>query len=423
MFTWVPGLALLCVLAGYWLWPVLRAPAPWSPDELDLLRSLSLEQLSALPPDPSNVVADDPRAAAFGQHLFYDMRLSSSGQFSCSSCHRPELRFTDGLRQARAQGKSRRHTPSIVGSAWSPWQYWDGRKDSQWAQALAPLEDPQEQGSNRMQLVHLLQEDARYSEYYSQLFGPLPDFSDRARFPDNAGPIPAKPEWHAAWTAMTETDRLQVNTAFANMGKAFAAYERLLQPSPTRFDAYVAAVVEGNQVQAATLLDRDEQRGLRLFIGEARCLECHNGPLFTNHEFHNTGLLPLAGELPDQGRRRALDMLREDPFGCTGAFSDAAPEACTELRYMRTGVELLGALRTPSLRNIDGTAPYMHQGQLATLRDVLLHYNVAELAVIGHNEAEPLGLSRRELRWLEAFLHTLAAPVAGDPALLQPLPR
>jgi cytochrome c peroxidase len=423
VFPWLPGLALLCVLAGFWFWPLLRAPAPWSQDELALLQSLSLEQLPALPPDPSNAVADDPRAARLGQHLFYDRRLSSSGQFSCSSCHRPEQRFTDGLQQARAEGKTLRHTPSIVGSAWSPWQYWDGRKDSQWAQALAPLEDPQEQGSNRMRLVRLLQQDALYRESYSQLFGPLPDFSDRARFPEDAGPAGSNPDWQSAWTAMTESDRMLVNAAFANMGKALAAYERLLQPSPTRFDAYIAALGKGDRVQSAALMNNKEQRGLRLFIGEARCLECHNGPLFTNHEFHNTGLLPLPGELPDQGRRRALDSLREDPFSCTGPYSDAAPAACTELRYMRTGVELLGALRTPSLRNLEGTAPYMHQGQLATLRDVLAHYNVAELAVIGHNEAEPLGLSRRELRWLEAFLHTLAAPVAGDPALLQPLSR
>lgn len=423
VFTWLPGLAVLCGLAGFWLWSGLRAPAPWSPDELALLQSLRLDQLPALPAAPSNLVANNSRAAELGQHLFYDPRLSSSGQFACSSCHRPELRFTDGLQQGRAQGKSLRHTPSIVGSAWSPWQYWDGRKDSQWAQALAPLEDPQEQGSNRMRLVRLLHDDVTYRDYYLQLFGPLPDFSDGLRFPDNAGPIPEKPEWQAAWTDMTEADRMLVNTVFANMGKSLAAYERRLQPSPARFDAYLEAVVAGDAVRAATLLNYSEQRGLRLFIGEARCIECHNGPLFTNHEFHNTGLLPLPGELPDQGRRRALELLREDPFSCAGVFSDATPDTCTELRFMRTGVELLGALRTPSLRNIEGTAPYMHQGQLATLREVLDHYNIAEPAVIGHNEAEPLGLSRRELRWLEAFLHTLAAPVAGDPALLRPLPR
>lgn len=416
-------LGLLGVM-GLLLWLELQPPAPWSEAELALLRSLSLNQLPPLPPDPSNAVADDPRAAELGHYLFYDMRLSSSGQFSCSSCHRPELRFTDGLRQARAQGKTLRHTPSIVGSAWSPWQYWDGRRDSQWAQALAPLEDPQEQASNRLRLVRLLQEDPYYRKRYEALFGPLPDFSDRARFPEDAGPIPAREAWQAAWNAMASNDRRLVNTAFANLGKSLAAYQRLLQPSPSRFDRYATALEQGDLASAEDLLSREERRGLRLFIGKARCIDCHNGPLFSNHEFHNTGLLPLPGELPDQGRRRAVAMLRADPFNCLGEYSDAPEGACQELSYMRDTIELLGALRTPSLRNSIGTPPYMHQGQMANLREVLEHYNAAPLAVIGHNEVEePLGLNWLELSQLEAFLQSLDAPVAGDAALLAPLPR
>lgn len=417
-------LGILAASALFWLWLELRPPAPWSEQERALLQTLSLDRLPPLPPDPSNAVADDPRAAELGHYLFYDMRLSGSGQFSCSSCHRPELRFTDGLQQARAHGKTLRHTPSIVGSAWSPWQYWDGRKDSQWAQSLAPLEDPREQASNRLRLVRLLQEDAFYRARYEALFGPLPDLSDHQRFPEDAGPIPERPAWQAAWNAMATDDRRLVNTAFTNLGKLLAAFERQVQPSATRFDHYVRALEAGDLARANSLLSRDERRGLRLFIGKARCIDCHNGPLFTNHEFHNTGLLPLPGELPDQGRRRAVALLRADPFNCLGEYSDAPEEACQELRYMRDNIELLGALRTPSLRNSIGTAPYMHQGQVATLREVLEHYNAAPLAVIGHNEVEePLGLGWRELRQLEAFLRVLDAPVAGDPALLAPLHR
>jgi cytochrome c peroxidase len=421
--TWLPGSLLLALLAALWAWSGWRAPAPWTDAEFALLRSLRLDAQLTPPPDPSNAAADSALAAEFGQHLFFDQRLSGSGQFSCSSCHRPELRFTDGLQQARAAGKTLRHSPSIVGSAFSPWQYWDGRKDSQWAQALAPLEDPQEQDGNRMRLVRVLHGEPLYRQYYETLFGELPDFSDPARFPADAGPIEAKPALQQAWMSMQEGDRREVNTVFARMGKVLAAYERRLLPAPARFDDYVAALEASNLPLAQVLLDPDEQRGLRLFIGKARCIECHNGPLFTNHEFHNTGLLPLAGELPDQGRRRAIAMLEQDEFSCTGPYSDAAPAACTELRYMRRGIELLGALRTPSLRNIHGTAPYMHQGQLATLRAVLQHYNNAAPAVIGHNEAEPLGLNRRELAQLEAFLLTLQAPIAAAPDLLQPLPR
>src|SRR5690606_32821139 len=133
----------------------------------------------------------------------------------------------------------------------------------------------------------------------------------------------------------------------------------------------------------------DAEQGLKLFIGKARCTECHNGPLLTNNEFHNTGLLSYPGELPDRGRLDALNLVVNDPFNCLGQFSDADQTQCKELKFMRTGSELLGAFRTPSLRNLKNTEPYMHKGQLNTLEGVLEHYNEAPNAMIGHNEATP----------------------------------
>ena len=104
----------------------------------------------------------------------------------------------------------------------------------------------------------------------------------------------------------------------------------------------------------------------------------------------------------------------------SASFSDDPVKYCTELKFARVDVpELLGATRTPSLRNLDGTEPYMHSGQIATLTDVIDHYNRAPLAMVGHNEAKPLGLSRRERRQLEVFLETLAAPLATDPEWLE----
>jgi cytochrome c peroxidase len=183
----------------------------------------------------------------------------------------------------------------------------------------------------------------------------------------------------------------------------------------------VNAVLVGNT--ASGDFTQDEVAGLRIFIGKGRCLECHNGPLFTNNEFHNTGLLPPAGSVPDQGRSRAIALLKVDPFNCIGAFSDAEPAQCVEFNFMRSDVpELIGAMRTPSLRNLGGTAPYMHKGQLANLAAVVAHYNEAPLALIGHNEAEPLGLSTREMQQLEAFLQTLDAPPATTVQWLQPPP-
>lgn len=390
----------------------IRTPPPWTEAEIELLASLSVDALPPPPEDPSNAVAGEPLAAEFGERLFFDPRLSANGQVSCATCHQPERRFTDGLPKGRGIGEAGRNTQSIVAAAYSPWAYWNGRRDSLWAQALTPLEDPAEHGFNRLALVRLVADDAGYRNHYQSLFGSLPDLGDRARFPAAASPLADDPELRAAWHAMSAGDRQRINSVFANLGKAIAAFERGIQPRPARFDAYVAALRDGDPVAAGELFDNQEVRGLRLFIGRGECIQCHNGPLLTNNEFHNTGVLSAPGEVPDLGRSEGLRQVRADPFNCLGRYNDAAEPRCAELRFARTGAELIGAMRTPSLRNLEGTEPYMHKGQLADLAAVLEHYNRAPDAMIGHNEAKPLGLKPRDLAELEAFLRTLDAPVA-----------
>lgn len=374
------AVVVAAVLASIWY---LRDadPAPWSDAEIALMQSLWLDNLPELPADPTNAVADNPLAAEFGRLLFLDARLSANGQVSCATCHQPARRFTDGLAKGRGIGQSKRNTPSIVGTSYSPWFYWDGRRDSQWAQALSPLEDPAEHGIDRRFVLEVVEGDERYRRAYEELFGALP----------------------------ATTDDVAIDAAFANVGKAIAAFERTVLPEPSRFDRYVEAVVTRDSESQQELFSADEVRGLRLFIGQANCMQCHNGPLFTNNEFHNTGVLNAVGEVPDKGRATGLDEVMQDPFNCRGQFNDAATPRCDELEFARSGPELVGAVRTPSLRNLDGTEPFMHKGQLETLAAVLEHYNEAPDAMIGHNEAEPLDLSRRELRQLEAFLETLTA--------------
>lgn len=413
----IAGLAALLVIAAWW-YRGAAEPHAWSVAELAMLRSLQLDSLPPLPPEPSNAVADDSRAAALGHRLFFDPRLSGNGAVSCATCHQPERRFTDGLPKGRGIGESQRNTMSLVGAAYSPWQYWDGRRDSLWSQALSPLEDTNEHGGTRTGIAHLLAEDRRYRHAYEALFGPLPDLSDRRRFPDQAAPS-GNAVHRAAWEAMAPADRQRINVVFSNIGKAIAAYERLLVPGPARFDRYVEAALRDDRDAQAEIFTPREAAGLRLFIGDARCTECHNGPLLTNNEFHNTGVLSAPGDLPDRGRTAGLREARADPFNCTGAFSDDPDRDCPELRFVRTGPELLGAFRTPSLRNLEGTAPFMHQGQLATLEEVIEHYDRAPLSMIGHNEAKPLSLSRRERAQLAAFLETLSAPLATPPEWLQ----
>ena len=382
-FALLALLAMVIALSWY-NWPA--TPAPWTDAKVEILKSLSIDSLEPLPGDPTNAVADDPRAAELGHALFFDARLSANGSISCSTCHQPERRFTDGLAKGQAIGTSKRNTPSIVGTAYSPWLYWDGRRDSQWSQALSPLEDSNEHGTTRSQVVGVLLDDPAYGETYREMFGDLPD--------------PANDE--------------AINTAFANIGKAIAAYERLLQPGPSRFDAYVAAVVAGDDTKQAELYSDDEVVGLQLFIGAANCTQCHNGPLFANNEFHNTGVISFPGELPDKGRAIGVREVTANVFSCDGPYSDDSNRVCPELEYVRTGPELIAAFRTPSLRNLENTAPFMHKGQIATLFAVLEHYNEAPLAMIGHNEAKPLKLRDSDLRQLEAFLFTLSAPLATD---------
>jgi len=408
-----PAVPLLIFAWVVWQYLPVPIPSAWTDSELAVLESLSLNSLPPAPPDAGNAWSDNRTAAELGHHLFFDERLSGNGAVSCASCHQPEFAFTDQLKTGVGAGQGDRNTMGLLGVAHSPWFFWDGRKDSLWAQALEPFENPKEHAANRMQLVRLVATDDTYRRLYESVFGALPDVEDSERYPDHASPL-GDHKIQQAWYNMSESDRHQVSGVFVNMGKALAAYQRLLMPGPALFDEYVAAVQKTGDIQQPDLVAREQLAGMRLFIGRAQCVDCHNGPLFTNNAFHNTGVMSAPGMLPSLGRTAGLRMATDDPFNCLGEFSDSAPEDCTELRFARGGEEMLGAQRTPSLRNLSLTAPYMHAGQLDTLSDVINHYNAAEVAVVGHNEIEPMRLRAVERRQLESFLLTLDGPIATD---------
>ena len=379
-------LAITILLAGAVFWFMQPSvPGAWTPAEIELLRSLWIGSLPPVPADPSNAVADDPRAARLGQQLFFDTRLSANGEVACATCHQPEHLFTDGRDVATGVARGDRHTMGLAGVAYSPWLFWDGRKDSLWSQALGPLENPLEHGGNRLQFAKLLAADNQYRTEYEALFGDLPELPNEDRV---------------------------IAEIFVNMGKAIAAYQRLLLPGESRFDRYVQGLLGNHAAQMESILNADEVAGLRLFIGNAQCVNCHNGPLFTNNEFHNTAVLPATGKLPSMGRVGAVREARADPFNCLGHFNDDPDADCAELRFARTGDELIGAHKTPSLRNVAITPPYMHAGQMNSLTEIIDQYDRAPLALVGHNEAKQLDLSRNERRQLEAFLHTLNGPLA-----------
>lgn len=382
----------------------------WSDDEMTMLRSLSIDSLPPLPPDPSNRYGDDPAAARLGEKLFFDVRFSSNGEVSCGTCHKPELEFQDGTPLGHGVGTTHRRTMSIVGTAYSPWLFWDGRKDSQWAQALGPLESAVEHGGNRTFYAHLV--DQFYRADYEAIFGSMPDIS---HLPLNAGPV-ADPDAKAAWEAMPPEDQEAVTRVYANMGKAIAAYERLIMPGQARFDAYVQALNAGKTNQAASILTSNEVAGLRLFIGKGNCTQCHNGPLFTDNHFHNTGVPSVASLPEDMGRAQGAPQVQADEFNCLSQYSDAKPEDCAELQYMiAEGDELMRQFKPPSLRNVVGRGPYMHAGQFTTLEEVIAHYSTAPAAPAGHSEIHPLNLSQAEMQQLIAFLGTLSGPVNAGP--------
>lgn len=405
---------IIAAAAAYLLWP----RAEWSQDEITTLRGLWIGSLPALPPDPSNNVADDERAVTLGQQLFFDTRLSVNGKVACASCHLPERGFQDGKPLGQGVGTTARRTMPIAGTVYSPWLFWDGRKDSQWAQALGPLESPVEHGGSRTQYAHLI--DQSYRAEYEALFGPLPNLSDTARFPAAAGPV-ADPNARGAWEDMSPADRDAITRIYANIGKAIAAYERKIMPGSSRFDQYVDALTRGDTAGMRAALTPDEVAGLRLFVGKGQCINCHNGPLFTNNDFHNTGV-PAAPGLPeDTGRAKGVQQVLADEFNCLSTYSDAAPEDCGELRFAKADDHALERqFKPPSLRDVAERAPYMHAGQFATLREVLEHYNHAPAAPAGHSELKPLGLSEQELAQLEAFLRSLSGPLNTPPELIAP---
>ena len=381
-------------------------PQAWSEADIATLRSLWIGSLPPVPPDPSNAYADNAQAAALGKKIFFDTRFSANEKVACATCHQPQRHFTDGLARGRGIGEAARNTPSIVGAAYDAWFFWDGRRDSMWAQAMGPLENDQEHGSNRTRLAHLLYEDSQYRSAYETLFGTMPDLSDRKRFPNDAGPV-SEPQAAAAWAAMSAEDRVTVNRIFANATKSVAAFERGILPGPSRFDAYVEGLLQRDATPAQPTLAADEIAGLRLFIGKARCIMCHNGPQFTNHSFHNTAVPAVAGQLLDAGHIKGVQEALADEFNCLGAYSDAGQEDCAELRFAKQSGLLVGAFKVPGLRDVAKTAPYFHTGQFDTLAQVIDHYNQSPNAPVRGSELLQINLTASETSQLEAFLRAL----------------
>jgi cytochrome c peroxidase len=305
------------------------------------------------PADPTNRFADDSAAATFGRTVFFDPGFSASGGVSCASCHDPAKNFGDARPQSVGLAPVDRHAPNVALAAYHRSQFWDGRADSLWMQALGPFENAKEMGFARGDVVGRVA--ARYRAAYEAVFGALPAVASSA---GAAGAMPGTP----AWDALPSADQRALTGAFVNVGKAIAAYERTLRVSENRLDRYARG--------DSTALTEPERKGLKNYI-HAGCAQCHAGPRLTDDAYHvlrfPTGRQDSAA---DRGRIDAFAFLERSEFNGAGAWSDA-PQP---LVFPADRALLLGAFKTPTIRGIATRGQFGHGGTLATIEDVSAHY-------------------------------------------------
>lgn len=311
------------------------------------------------PKDPTNEYADDPAAASFGKVLFSDKLLSPSGTVACSTCHDSTKGFADVTPQSTGVSLGDRNSPAAALAAHARWQFWDGRADTLWMQALGPFENGKEFGSNRLYVVR--QVASRYAAEYASLFGakhPLPDLSDTTRFPANGKP------GDPSWQAMTQADRDAITRAYVNIGKAIASFERTIRVQPNALDRYAS----GDK----TALTAPQKKALEQFF-TVGCIQCHWGPRFTDDAFHVVGFGTGRGDgAADRGRIEILPSLAGSEFVATSKWSDAPASA--KVLALGAAPSMLGAFKTPPLRGVAATGPFGHGGTFATATDVTKHY-------------------------------------------------
>jgi cytochrome c peroxidase len=358
-------------------------PSPvFSQQDWTILRSLSP---AILLPDTTNAYEQNEDAANLGQTIFFDERFSSNKEVSCATCHEPDKYFTDGVQIAAGTGQTTRNSPTVLNSAHQRWFFWDGRADTLWGQPIQTMEHPAEMNFPRKKIISTIAQDPKLSASWNDTFG--------------------------------ELDMKDVDGNAAKVAKALASYITKLDATDAPFDAFVAG--DSNAISSSA------QRGLQFFIRDGGCLRCHFGPWFSDGAFHSVGIGPLGGgALKDAGRASAIDKLKTAKFTAGSEHSDdPSGIRATISKHIAKRREDWGSFRTPSLRNVAKTAPYMHAGQIATLEAVVEHYSSLENFVSAdhHRETilEPLNLTEQQKTDLIAFLESLTAPLP-DAALLAP---
>jgi len=342
----------------------ISAHGPWPP---------------AMTRDPSNRVSGDPYAIDLGRRLFFDPRFSPNGYVACVACHQPDRAFTDTLARAHALAPVDRNAQSLANLRLQRWYGWGGTADSLWMATLRPILDPREIGSSAAVVAHGIRTGDSMACRY-----------------------------HLAFKRAVPRDD---EVVLVDVAKALAAFQETLITGRTPFDAFRDALVNGDMAAQAGYPEA-AKRGLRLFIGRGNCTFCHSGPNFSNGEFHDNGVpFFIRPGVVDPGRHEGIRNVRASKFNLLGQYNDDKSRATAQAtRHVQLEHRNWGEFRTPSLRNVAVTAPYMHDGRFPTLIDVLHHYSELDedrLHADGERILRRLNLSANEINDLLAFLETL----------------
>jgi cytochrome c peroxidase len=330
--------------------------------------------------DAANRVDGQRAAIDFGARLFFDPRLSAGGDISCATCHRPPLAFQDGRPVAKGRANGIRNTPTLLDVAQQRWFGWGGEHDSLWAASLSPLLQAGEMGQRLDTLAATVRREPKLAAGYRAAFGTAPGAGD---------------------------EEVAVDVA-----KALAAWQATLVSPRTPFDDFRDALARGDATAAARY-PLAAQRGLRLFIGEARCSVCHAGPAFSNGEFADIGVPFFVPGGVDPGRHGGLQKLLASRMNRLGPHNDAGPAdpRAVATRHVIVEPRHFGEFRVPGLRQLAHTAPYMHDGSLATIEDVVQHYsalNEERLHADGERILRRLDLTPQQAADLAAFVRSLS---------------
>ena len=325
--------------------------------------------------DPSNRVSGKPEAISLGEKLFFEPRLSGTGSVLCATCHVPFRAFQDGRARGFGLQEVDRNTPTVLNTGFYRWYGWDGANDSLWSQSIRPLLDPREMDSSKTHVARVVRDVFRK-------------------------------EYQAAFGREVPADEEQV---LVDVGKALAAFQETLVTGRTPFDLFR----DSFQTGAPSDYPPAAQRGLKIFLGKGNCTACHFGPHFTNGEFADIGVpFFVAKGKVDPGRHAGIRKLKESTHNLLGRFNDdPSRSSALGTRHVELQHRNFGEWRVPGLRGVAKTAPYMHNGSLATLRDVVKHYselNEERLHADGERVLKRLNLSEAEIGDLVAFLESLS---------------